>query len=156
MNKDDKNLNSIISSITNDGKTSVMVQEYLPKAVHGDKRILITGETVYEECVTKLPGEDDFKFNTHSSKFFAPASLTPKERELAEHVARELTKRKLYLVGIDVIDEKITEINVTSPCYFIKEINTLYNTNFENKLMSDILSLIERHFAKNKTVCMMK
>ena len=156
LNKDDKNLNSIISSITNDGKTSVMVQEYLPKAVHGDKRILITGETVYEECVTKLPGEDDFKFNTHSSKFFAPASLTPKERELAEHVAREFTKRKLYLVGIDVIDEKITEINVTSPCYFIKEINTLYNTNFENKLMSDILSLIERHFAKNKTVCMMK
>ena len=156
LNREDKNLNSIISSATNDGKTSVMVQEYLPKAVYGDKRILIIGEKVYDECVIKLPGEDDFKFNTHSSKCFAPASLSAKERELALNVAEELNKQHLYLVGIDVIDEKITEINVTSPCYFIKEINALYNTNFENKLMSDILNLIERHFAKNKTVCMMK
>ena len=153
LNKNDKNQNSIISSSTNDGKTSVMVQEYLPKAMYGDKRILIMGEKVYEECVTKLPGEDDFKFNTHSSKFFAPTKLSPKERELALLVAKELSKLNIYLIGIDVIDEKITEINITSPCYFIKEINELYNTKFENKLMTDMLNLIDNYFSKNKTVC---
>ena len=153
LNKNDKNQNSIISSSTNDGKTSVMVQEYLPKAMYGDKRILIMGEKVYEECVTKLPGEDDFKFNTHSSKFFAPTKLSPKERELALLVAKELSKLNIYLIGIDVIDEKITEINITSPCYFIKEINELYNTKFEDKLMTDMLNLIDNYFSQNKTVC---
>lgn len=153
LNKNDKNLNSIITSSTNDSKTTVMVQEYLPKAMYGDKRILIMGEKVYEECVTKLPGKDDFKFNTHSSKFFAPTKLSPKEKELALLVAKELSKLNIYLIGIDVIDEKITEINITSPCYFIKEINELYNTKFEDKLMTDMLNLIDNYFSQNKTVC---
>lgn len=143
LNHSDKNLNSIIGISTENEKTSVMVQKYLPKAVHGDKRVLIVGEKVYDHCVIKLPGDNDFKFNTHSDKFFAPAKLTEKEREMAQKMGKTLNKQGLYLIGLDVIDEKVIEINVTSPCYFIREINRYHNINFENELMSDIIMLIE-------------
>lgn len=149
LNKDDKNLNSIINSSTNDGKTMVTVQKYLNKAVYGDKRVLIFRDKVYEQCVTKLPGEDDFKFNTHSNKFFAPSQLSDKERQMAKEVAKSLNRQGLYLVGLDVIDEKITEINVTSPCYFIKEMNMLYNIHFQDEIINDLTAFINEYSSKN-------
>lgn len=143
LNHLDKNLNSIITASTDGEKTSVMVQKYLDKAIHGDKRVLIIGEKVYEHCITKLPGENDFKFNTHSDKFFAPAKLSANERKMAQTIAKTLNKEGLYLIGLDVIDEKVIEINVTSPCYFIREINRHHNINFENELMADLINLID-------------
>lgn len=143
LNHLDKNLNSIISASTDGEKTSVMVQKYLDKAIHGDKRVLIIGEKVYEHCITKLPGENDFKFNTHSDKFFAPAKLSEKERKMAQTIAKTLNKQGLYLIGLDVIDEKVIEINVTSPCYFIRETNRHHNINFETELMADLINLID-------------
>lgn len=142
LNHNDKNLNSIITAATESEKTSVMVQKYLNKAVHGDKRVLMIGEKVYEQCIIKLPGENDFKFNTHSDKFFAPAKLSDNERKMATTIARTLNKKGLYLIGLDVIDEKVIEINVTSPCYFIREINKQYNIDFQSEIMSDLINLI--------------
>lgn len=141
LNHNDKNLNSIITTSTDNEKTSVMVQKYLDKAIHGDKRVLIIGEKVYEQCITKLPGENDFKFNTHNDKFFAPAKLTENERKIATTIGKTLNKQGIYLIGLDVIDEKVIEINVTSPCYFIREINKQYNINFENELISDLINI---------------
>lgn len=149
LNQEDKNITSIVNSATENGKTFVMAQKYLKSNVSGDKRILILGNKVYDECLMKLPGEDDFKFNTHSEKFFAPTKLTENERKMALDVAEALCKKELYMVGLDVINEKIIEINVTSPCFFIKEINSLYSTNFEEKLMADLIELIEKT-SKNK------
>jgi len=143
MHKDDKNLNSIINAATDNEKTLVAVQKYLNAGIKGDKRILIIGETVFEECVMKLPSNDDFKFNSHNDEFFAPAMLTQRERDMARDVAKMLSQQGLYMAGLDVIDEKIIEINITSPCYFIKEINALYNTDFEDKIMNSLLNLIE-------------
>ncbi len=142
LNKDDKNLNSIISASTNNEKTSVMVQKYLDKAKFGDKRVLIIADNIYSECIIKLPGENDFKFNTHNDKFFAPAELSQTEYRIASDIARTLNKKGISLIGLDMIDEKVIEINVTSPCYFIREINKQYNIRFEEKLMNDLLSLI--------------
>ena len=144
----DPNINSIISNLTEDGKTAVMVQRYLEKAVHGDKRVLIFNDFVFDECVRKLPGKDDFKFNTHNDNFFEKAELTPKEKEMAQDVASKLSKMGLYMVGLDVIDEKIIEINVTSPCYFIREINNLNKTNFQNTLIAQITNFINTKTAK--------
>ncbi len=149
LNHKDKNLNSIILSSTNNEKTSVMVQKYLDKAQYGDKRVLILGEKVYSQCITKLPGENDFKFNTHNDKFFAPASLSENELKIATDIAKTLNKKGIYLIGLDVIDETVIEINVTSPCYFIREINKHHNINFENEIMSDLINLIEA--LENKT-----
>ena len=139
----DKNENSIISNITNDGKTLVMVQKYLDKARYGDKRVLILGDHVFDECITKLPGKNDFKFNTHSAEFFTHSELTPREKSEAQKIAQKLGKMGLYMVGLDVIDEYVIEINVTSPCFFIEEINTRNNTRFQDKLMEKLLAFID-------------
>ena len=139
----DKNENSIISNVTNDGKTLVMVQKYLDKARYGDKRVLILGDHVFDECITKLPGKNDFKFNTHSAEFFTHSELTPREKSEAQKIAQKLGKMGLYMVGLDVIDEYVIEINVTSPCFFIEEINTRNNTRFQDKLMEKLLAFID-------------
>ena len=150
LNKDDKNLLTIINNMTESGKTPVMLQEYLPEAKFGDKRVLIIGETVLEECIQKLPGDHNFKFSIHSDRYFKDALLSPTEIKLAQTIAKELSERGLYLVGLDVINEKVIEINVTSPCYFIREINQHYNIHFEDKIMTCIEKLIEKHFSKER------
>lgn len=151
LDEDGKNLSSIINSSTENGKTMVMVQKYLKSDSVGDKRVLILGSKVYDECITKLPGEDDFKFSTHSDKFFAPTKLTPDEKDMALDIADTLSKKGLYMVGLDVINGKIIEINVTSPCYFIREINSLYSIHFEEKIMADLIELIETNI-QNKAL----
>ena len=143
LDTEERNINAIIKNLTNEGKTMVMVQEYLEGAVKGDKRILILGEHVFDECITKLPGKDDFKFSVHADKYFQTATLTEDEKKMAQEVAKYLNSVELYMVGLDVADGKIMEINVTSPCYFIREINAHNNENFQDKLMDKLIELIE-------------
>jgi glutathione synthase len=135
LDKNDINLNTIIKTATNDGKNLVMIQRYLAGARNGDKRVLLLGEEVLEECVIKAPLDNDFKFSQHNDNYLRATSLTPKERELATAVAKKLSPMGLPLVGLDLLDEKIIEINITSPCYFIREINNLYGVRLENKIM---------------------
>lgn len=148
LQSSDKNLNSIISNVTEGEKTMVMVQEYLDKAVFGDKRVLMLSEHVFDDCVKKLPGKDDFKFNTHSDDFFQKTELTSKEKSMASVVAQRLSKMGLYMVGLDIIDEKIIEINVTSPCFFIREINRCNKTSFQDDLMGQLINFINYKTAK--------
>lgn len=135
----DKNTHSIITSMTNNQSTLVMVQKYIPAAEFGDKRVLILGGEVLDECVVKLPSRDDFKFNTHSDAFIKKATLTPSEKDKFAIIARKLNEIHLPLAGLDVIDEQIIEINVTSPCYFIKEINNYFSTSLEKKIVNILL-----------------
>ena len=121
----------------------VMVQKYLEGAAKGDKRILILGEHVFDECITKLPGKDDFKFSEHADKYFEASTLTKEEKEMALKVAKHLNAVELYMAGLDVADGKIMEINVTSPCYFIREINARNNERFQDALMEKLIELIE-------------
>lgn len=151
LNCKDNNLLTIISNMTENGKTQVMVQEYLPEAKLGDKRVLILGNTVLDECIRKLPGDHNFKFSTHSDKFFEATNLTNNEKMIAQKIADKLCLKGLYMVGLDVISEKVIEINVTSPCYFIREINQNYNIHFEEKIMSILENMIENYFLKEKT-----
>ncbi len=150
MNSEDKNLLTIINAMTENGKTPVMVQEYLPEAKSGDKRVLLIGETVLEECIQKLPGDHNFKFSEHKDKFFKGAKLTENEKVMAQAIASKLSKKGLYLVGLDVIEEKAIEINVTSPCYFIREINQNYGIHFEDKIMACLEEMINKHFSKER------
>ena len=142
LKKGDKNTAVIINSMTKNQSQLVMVQKYIPKAKFGDKRVLFLGDEVLDICVQKLPSNDDFKFNEHCDSNIIKANLTQSEKEKFTQVARELNKMGLPLVGLDVIDEKIIEINVTSPCYFIKEINHHHGVNLENKLADFILSRV--------------
>ena len=142
LKKGDKNLNTIIDSETNSGGTPVIVQEYLKNAMNQDKRIIMIGGEVYDECITKLSGKEDFKFNTHDDEFFKKTDLTDKEREIGNRLSSKLKEDGLYLVGLDVMDEKLIEINVTSPCFFIKEINAMFNVNLEKRVVDYLESLL--------------
>ena len=153
MNKNDKNLVTIINTMTENGKTSVMLQEYLPEAALGDKRVLIIGEEVLDECIQKLPGDHNFKFSIHSDKYFKSATLTQNEKTMAQEIARKLSFKGLYLIGLDVIKEKVIEINVTSPCYFIREINQHYGIHFEDKIMMHLEKIIQNHI-KRQEICL--
>ena len=139
LKKGDKNTAVIINTMTKNQTQLIMVQKYIPKARFGDKRVMFLGDEVLDVCVQKLPSNDDFKFNEHCDSNIVKAELTSSEKEKFIPVARQLNALGLPLVGLDVIDEKIIEINVTSPCYFIKEVNGHFNTNLEKKITEFIL-----------------
>ena len=141
LKKGDLNTTAIINTMTANATRMVMVQKYLEKAVHGDKRVLFLGGKVLDYTVQKLPGENDFKFNDHCDKNLIRATLSTNEKNNFAPLAKELDEMGLSMAGLDVIDEKIIEINVTSPCYFIKEINQHFNINLEETLVDYILNL---------------
>lgn len=143
LKKGDKNTAVIINLMTDNGKRLIMVQKYIPQARFGDKRVLFLGDEVLDVCIQKLPSNNDFKFNEHCDSNIVKAGLTPEEKEKFIPVARELNKLGLPMVGLDVIDGKIIEINVTSPCYFIKEINQYHNIQLEKKITEFILNKLK-------------
>ena len=119
-----------------------MVQKYLDNAIYGDKRVLIANGEVFDYCVRKLPSNNDFKFNEHNDNCVKKDVLTEEEKFNFSQIAQKLNTMGIYTAGLDVVDGKILEINVTSPCYFIKEINNAFNTQFEKILADKLLSLM--------------
>ena len=136
----DPNTRTIINTMTNNETTLVMVQKFIPEVKRGDKRVLTLGDRVLPYCVKKLPTGDDFKFNTHNDNFIAREDITKNEIELFTPVAKKLNSMGIVMAGLDVIDGKIIEVNVTSPCYFIKEINGLYNVHLEDEICDFLLT----------------
>lgn len=149
LKRGDKNTAVIINSMTNNGGTLVMVQKYLEKAKFGDKRVLFLGDKVLPYCVQKLPSNDDFKFNDHCDSNIVKAELSDEELENFTPVAKELDRLGIPLVGLDVIDGKIIEINVTSPCYFIKENNFHHGCSLEKDITNFILNRVENRLLAN-------
>ncbi len=145
----DPNTRSIINSVTNNENSLVMVQKYIPDIKFGDKRVLTLGDNVLSECVLKLPTNDDFKFNTHNDNYIRKSKLTFSEEQNFKRVAQELNKMGIPMAGLDVVNEQIIEINVTSPCYFIKEINQHFGVNLE-KTICDYIQSESLYFVKNR------
>jgi len=131
LNDKDKNINSILSSATNNYKTQVMAQEFLPQIANGDKRLIYICGEIFEYCVTKVASNNDFKFNEHNENTLKFAKLTQEEKLIESKVKDKFETDGIYMAGLDVIDGKIIEINLTSPCFFIKEINEIFGINFE-------------------------
>ncbi|WP_017326800.1 glutathione synthase [Synechococcus sp. PCC 7336] len=119
----DRNLKSLIEVSTQFGQKPVMVQEYLPAAARGDKRILLLdGKPL--GAVNRIPGQGDFRGNVAAGGSVEAVEMTDRERQMCEDLAPVLRQSKLYFVGIDVIGECLTEVNVTSPT-MLKEIAEL-------------------------------
>lgn len=136
----DPNTRTIINTMTNNEQTLVMVQKFIPEVKQGDIRVLTLGDRILPYCVKKLPTGDDFKFNTHNDNFVVKADLSVSELEQFSSVAEKLNSLGISMAGLDVINGKIIEVNVTSPCYFIKEINSIYNTHLEDEICSFLLT----------------
>lgn len=136
----DPNTRTIINTLTNNQATMVMVQEFIPEIKNGDIRVLTLGDKVLPYCIKKLPGKNDFKFNTHNDNFLVKSELSKEDLEYFTPIAKKLNNMGIEMAGLDVVGNKVIEINVTSPCYFIKEINGLYNINLENVLSGYLLT----------------
>lgn len=145
LKQGDKNTAVIINSMTNNGKQLIMVQEFIPKAIYGDKRVLILGDEVLPYCVQKTPSNDDFKFCEHNDEHIKKAVLSQNEITKFKKLASKLNSMGIYMAGLDVIDEKIIEVNVTSPCYFIREINNHFNCHIEDSITDFILNKVKEH-----------
>ena len=153
LNKQDKNINAIISSATDNGKTKVMIQEFLPDISKGDKRLIFIAGEIFDYAVTKVATNNDFKFNEHKKENLILGNLTPAQKEIEKIISKTLLEDGVYMAGLDVIEDKIIEINITSPCFFINEINSLYKINFEKIIFNKIENLINSRFEKILTKC---
>lgn len=115
LHQEDKNTSVILETMTNRGKTRIMAQRYLPEARQGDKRItLIDGKPV-SHAVLRVPSEKDHRGNLAAGGQAHIVPLTARDHWLCEQVSETLKNKGLRWVGLDVIGDYITEINVTSP-----------------------------------------
>ena len=115
---DGMNLGSIIETLTDDGATTIMVQRFLPEIAQGDKRILLIGGMPVPFALARIPQGGEVRGNLAAGGRGVAQPLSRRDRELAEHLGPILAARGLLLVGLDVIGECVTEINVTSPTCF--------------------------------------
>ncbi|MBV8122935.1 MAG: glutathione synthase [Burkholderiaceae bacterium] len=115
---DGLNLGAIIETLNKDGLQTVMVQRYLPEIVHGDKRVLLIGGEVVPFCLARIPQGGEVRGNLAAGGKGVAQPITERDREIAQALGPTLAQRGLLLVGLDVIGDSLTEINVTSPTCF--------------------------------------
>ena len=111
---EDENLNSILEMFFNQNKEPLMIQEYLKDVRNGDKRIiLLNGEAV--GAINRVPKSGESRSNMHVGGKAEKTELTERDKFICKEISHSLIKKGLYFVGIDIIGDYITEINVTSP-----------------------------------------
>jgi glutathione synthase len=134
---DDANVGVIIETLTNHGQQYAMIQEYMPEIKDGDKRILIVNGEPMPYCLARIPAQGETRGNLAAGGSGVARPLSASDKLIAETIAPELKKRGLFFVGLDVIGDKVTEINVTSPTC-IREIEAAFPINISGKLMDAI------------------
>ena len=139
VRSDDRNLNAILEASTGQGSTRVMAQRYLPEVREGDKRIIVLdGEPL--GAVLRVPSAAESRSNFHVGGSAVKAPLLDRDREICARLAPRLRADGLVFVGLDVIGDWLTEVNVTSPTG-VQEINTLDHVKLEGR----VLDWIEAH-----------
>ncbi len=134
---DDPNISVIIESLTLHGQQQIMAQRYLPEILQGDKRILmIAGEPV-PYCLARIPSQGETRGNLAAGGRGEARPLSERDRWIAAEVGPSLRERGLLFVGLDVIGDYLTEINVTSPTC-IREIDAAQGTDIGGLLMDAI------------------
>ena len=130
----DKNARAIVDMLTHEGRRLTIVQEFLPSVTAGDKRVLLLdGEPL--GAILRVPRGDDLRSNIHVGGSVVPAELTPRELEMVRALAPRLRADGLVFVGLDVIGERLTEVNVTSPTG-IQELGRFTGTRPSDKVIA--------------------
>jgi glutathione synthase len=136
LGPEDENLNALLEVFTQLYREPIMVQRYLPEIRQGDKRvILVEGEPL--GAVLRVPPQGEARANLHVGGRAEKTTLTPREREICAAIGPSLREQGLLFVGIDVIGDYLTEINVTSPTG-IQEINRLDGVALEARVWDAI------------------
>ncbi|WP_284616092.1 glutathione synthase [Aquabacterium humicola] len=115
---DGLNLGSIVETLNRDGAQTLMVQKYLPEIVHGDKRVLVIAGEPVPYSLARIPQGSEIRGNLAAGGKGVAQPLTSQDRKIAEALGPVLAARGLLLVGLDIIGDCLTEINVTSPTCF--------------------------------------
>ena len=118
VKEDALNLGSIIETLNNNGAHTLMVQQFLPAIVHGDKRVLVIGGKPVPYSLARIPQGTEVRGNLAAGGKGVAQALTEYDYAIANALGPVLAERGLLLVGLDVIGDKLTEINVTSPTCF--------------------------------------
>lgn len=143
LKPEDPNIAVIIETLTEHGKTPIMAQVYIPEIKNGDKRILMIDGEPIPYALARIPAKGETRGNLAAGGRGEARPLTERDRWICQQVGPTLREKGLIFVGLDVIGDYLTEINVTSPTC-IKEINAAYDLDIGAALMDSI----EQHLSK--------
>ena len=118
VRQDDPNRNVIVETVSELGTRTVMAQRFIPEISQGDKRVILIDGEVAPHCLARIPKAGDSRGNLAAGARGVAQPITPRHREIASAVGPSLAKRGLLVVGLDVIGDWLTEVNVTSPTGF--------------------------------------
>jgi len=133
----DQNVNVILETLTNNGHETIMAQKYLPEITTGDKRILVVDGEVIPFSLARIPATGEFRGNLAAGGQGLVQPLSDRDHWIAEQVAPTLQAKGLIFVGLDVIGDYLTEINVTSPTC-VREIDNAQNIGIADQLVDAI------------------
>jgi glutathione synthase len=136
----DRNLGAILETVTQFETRLIMAQRYLPEARKGDKRLIVlNGEPL--GCTLRVPRDDEHRGNIHVGGNAVKAPITARDREICGMLKPRLERDGLYFVGLDIIGDYLTEVNVTSPTG-VQEIDRLDSANLEGKVIDFVESRV--------------
>ena len=141
LKPDDPNVSVIIETLTRYGQQQIMAQKYLPEIKAGDKRVLVVNGKPIDYCLARLPAQGETRGNLAAGGTGRAQPLSERDRWIVAQVAPELVRRGLWFVGLDIIGDYLTEVNVTSPTC-IREIDTAFDTNIAGELVTTIEQLL--------------
>jgi glutathione synthase len=141
VRRDDPNLNVIIETLTGNGTRTIMAQRYIPEISAGDKRVLVIGGEPVPYCLARIPKAGETRGNLAAGGTGVARELTARDRVIAETLGPQLAAAGLLLVGLDVIGDHLTEVNVTSPTCF-QEITQQTGFNVSAMLLNKLEKLI--------------
>ena len=133
----DANLNVILETLTENGRSLALVQRFLPEISQGDKRILLVDGEPVDYCLARIPQGDEFRGNLAAGGRGEGRPLSERDRWIAAQVGPEMRRRGMLFVGLDVIGDYLTEVNVTSPTC-IRELDKQFGLNIAGQLFDRI------------------
>ena len=134
---DDPNISVILETLTHSGRQTIMAQQYLPEIKEGDKRILMVDGEPVPYALARVPAKGELRGNLAAGAVGEGRPLTERDRWIAAQVGPELRRRGLLFVGLDVIGDYLTEVNVTNPTC-IRELDGFFELDIAGQLMDVI------------------
>jgi glutathione synthase len=123
LKRNDSNIHALIDLLTQEGKKAIVTQAYLPEAAQGDKRLILI-DGILRGALQRVPPKDDHRGNVHVGGCTVACDINQSDRYIAEKVGPRVRQDGLFFVGLDVIGDKLIEINVTSPT-LVQELKNL-------------------------------
>lgn len=144
VRENDPNLSVILETMTEHASRYIMAQKYLPAVIDGDKRILMINGEAVPYCLARIPAHGETRGNLAAGGRGEGRELSPRDRWIADQVGPTLREKGLIFVGLDVIGDYLTEVNVTSPTC-VQELDKQFGINISAQLMDHIQTRLKQN-----------